>query len=84
MEETMSNFTEADLPVSIDHEEMVTLGDGTTIRFETNAEAKDLYVGDAFTPTTQLFPGCDYTVEACGKSFTVTAEFEDRITVSKG
>ena len=79
----MSNFTEADLPVSIDHEEMVTLDDGTTIRFETNAEAKDLYVGDAFTPTTQLFPGCDYTVETGGKTFTVTAEFEDRITVSR-
>lgn len=79
----MSNFTEADLPVSIDHEEMVTLGDGTTIRFETNGEAKDLYVGDAFTPTVQLFPGSDFLVEANGASFTVTAEFEDRVTVAK-
>ncbi|MGE4535827.1 hypothetical protein K9F62_18620 [Desulfovibrio sp. JY] len=79
----MSEFTEADLPVSIDHEQMVTLGDGTTIRFETNGEAKDLYVGDAFTPTTQLFPGCDYCVESEGKTFKVMAEFEDVITVSK-
>ncbi len=79
----MSEYTEADLPVSIDHEEMVILGDGTTIRFETNGEAKDLYVGDAFTPTTQLFPGNDYTVEAGGKAFKVMAEFEDVITVSK-
>ncbi|WP_300157845.1 hypothetical protein [Solidesulfovibrio sp.] len=78
----MSNFSEADLPVSIDHEEMVTLGDGTTIRFETNAEAKDLYVGDAFTPTTQLFPGCDFFVDACGKRFKIVSEFEDKITVS--
>jgi hypothetical protein len=83
LEEIMSNYTEADLPVSIDHEEMVTLGDGTTIRFETNGEAKDIYVGDAFTATTQLFPECDYIVESSGKSFQVKAEFEDRITVSK-
>jgi hypothetical protein len=83
LEETMSNYTEADLPVSIDHEEMVTLSDGTTIRFETNGEAKDVYVGNAFTPTAQLFPECDYLVESCGNSFQVKAEFEDRITVSK-
>jgi len=79
----MSNYTEADLPVSIDHAERVTLGDGTTIRFETNGEAKDIYVGDAFTPTTQLFPECDYVVASCGHSFQVKAEFEDRVTVSK-
>jgi hypothetical protein len=79
----MSEFTEADLPVRIDHEQMVMLEDGTTIRFETNGEAKDVYVGDAFMPTTQLFPGCDYCVESGGKTFKVTAEFEDVITVSK-
>ncbi len=78
----MSEFTEADLPVSIDHEQMVTLSDGTTIRFETNGEAKDLYVGDAFTPTIQLFPGNDFCVEAQGKQFKIVAEFEDVITVS--
>lgn len=79
----MSNFTEAELPVTIDHEQMVTLADGTTIRFETNAEAKDLYVGDAFTPTIQLFPGNDFVVESGGKSFKIVAEFEDSITVSQ-
>ncbi len=78
----MSEYTEADLPVSINHEEMVTLGDGTTIRFETNGEAKDVYVGDAFTPTVQLFPACDYSVEANGKTFKIMAEFEDVVTVS--
>ncbi|WP_428569093.1 MAG: hypothetical protein ACP59X_10520 [Solidesulfovibrio sp. DCME] len=79
----MSNFTEADLPVTFHHEEMVTLDDGTTIRFETNAEAKDLYVGDAFTPTIQLFPGNDFFVDSGGKRFKVTAEFDDKVTVSK-
>lgn len=79
----MSDYTEADLPVTIDHEEMVTLDDGTTIRFETNAEAKDLYVGDAFTPTVQLFPGNDFFVDSDGKHFKVTAEFDDKVTVSK-
>ena len=78
----MSEFTEADLPVRIDHEQMVMLEDGTTIRFETNGEAKDIYVGDAFCANVQLFPGNDYFVDAGGKSFKVTAEFEDVITVS--
>ena len=47
------SYTEADLPVEIHHEDLVTLADGTTVRFETNAEAKDLYIGDAFTPNEQ-------------------------------
>ena len=79
----MSYFTEADLPVSIDHEEMVTLEDGTTIRFETNGEAKDLYVGDSFTPTIQLFPGGDFFVDSGDKHFKIVAEFDDKVTVSK-
>jgi hypothetical protein len=78
----MSNYAESDLPVSIDHEQMVTLSDGTTIRFETNGEAKDVFVGDAFMPNIQLFPGNEFLVEAGGKTFKVTAEFEDVITVS--
>jgi hypothetical protein len=78
----MSNYAESDLPVSIDHEQMVTLSDGTTIRFETNGEAKDVFVGDAFMPNIQLFPGNEFFVEAGGKTFKVTAEFEDVITVS--
>ena len=78
----MSDITEAELPASIHHEQMVVLDDGTTIRFETNGEAKDIYVGDAFCANVQLFPGNDYFVEAGGKSFKVTAEFEDVITVS--
>jgi hypothetical protein len=79
----MSDVTEADLPASIHHEQMVILDDGTTIRFETNGEAKDVYVGDAFDVTVQLFPGCDYVVETGGKSFKLLAEFEDFLTVSR-
>ncbi len=77
------NFTEADLPIAINHEQMVTLGDGTTIRFETNGEAKDIYIGDAFNPTIQLFPDCDYLVETPGGAFKVTAQFEDTVLVQK-
>jgi hypothetical protein len=79
----MSDFTEADLPVTFHHEQMVVLGDGTTIRFETNGEAKDVYVGDAFDVTVQLFPGCDHVIVAGGKSFKLVAEFEDLLTISK-
>jgi hypothetical protein len=77
------NFTEADLPVDIDHEQMVTLADGTAIRFETNGEAKDVYVGDAFNPTVQLFPDCDYIVETPHGMFKVTAQFTDTVRVQK-
>jgi hypothetical protein len=77
------NFTEADLPIEINHEQMVTLGDGTTIRFETNGEAKDVYVGDAFDPSVQLFPDCDYLVETSGGTFKATAMFTDTLRVEK-
>lgn len=77
------NFSEQDLPVSIDHEQMVTLEDGTTVRFETNGEAKDVYLGDAFMPNTQLFPGNEFHFQAGGKEFKVTAEFNDVVTVSR-
>jgi len=77
------NFTEADLPVEINHEQMVTLADGTSIRFETNGEAKDVYVGDAFNPTVQLFPDCDHLVDTPHGQFKVTAMFTDTVMVQK-
>ncbi len=77
------SYTEADLPVEIHHEDLVTLADGTTVRFETNAEAKDLYIGDAFTPNEQLFPGNEYVFQAGGATYKCTATFEDKVRVEK-
>lgn len=77
------NYSENELPRQINHEQMVTLNDGTVVRFETNGEAKDVFLGDAFNPNIQLFPGNEFEFEAGGKKFKVTAEFSDVVTVSK-
>ncbi|CCH48194.1 hypothetical protein [Pseudodesulfovibrio piezophilus] len=79
----MSTFTETDLPINIHHGEMVTLTDGTSIRFESNGEAKNVMINDGFEPACTLFPGCDYVVEAAGGSYKVTCEFDDCMHVEK-
>lgn len=77
------NFTEADLPRQIHHGEMVTLQDGTEVRFESNGEAKDIFLGDAYTPIVQLFPDTEYLFTAGDSQYRVTALFEDALTLEK-
>jgi hypothetical protein len=77
------DYKVTDLPVDLHHEDMVDVGGGVVVRFETNGEAKDVYLGEAFTPTVQLFPACDYTFEAGGCSYKLTALFEDKLRVEK-
>ncbi len=79
----MSAFTEADLPVDVHHGEMVTLADGTTVRFESNGEAKNVMVNDGFEPACVLFPGNDFTVQASGCNYKVTCEFGDAMRLEK-
>ncbi|WP_319471996.1 hypothetical protein [uncultured Pseudodesulfovibrio sp.] len=79
----MSNYSEADLPVDVHHGELVTLADGTTVRFESNGEAKDIMVNDGFEPASTLFPGNEFIVEAGGNSYKVTCEFGDVMHVAK-
>lgn len=79
----MSTFTEADLPVDVEHGQMVQLNDGTTIRFESNGEAKDVMINDGFQPAVTLFPGNDFTVEAGGSSYIITCEFGDCMHIKK-
>lgn len=79
----MSNFTEADLPVDVHHGEMIQVADGTTIRFESNGEAKDIMVNDGFEPAITLFPGNEYTVETSQGNYCVTCEFGDIMHVQK-
>lgn len=73
----MSTFTEADLPLDVAHGEMITLKDGTTVRFESNGEAKDIMINDSFSPAVTLFPGNDFVVETSGGNYLVTCEFGD-------
>ncbi|MCJ2165069.1 MULTISPECIES: hypothetical protein [unclassified Pseudodesulfovibrio] len=79
----MSSFTEADLPVDVHHGEMVTLADGTTVRFESNGEAKDIMVNDGFEAACTLFPGNEYTLGTSGGNYKITCEFEDCMHVKK-
>jgi len=79
----MSTFSESDLPVDVHHGEMVTLADGTTIRFESNGEAKNIMVNDGFEPASTLFPGNEYVVETGQGNYKVTCEFGDSMHIEK-
>ncbi|QJB54989.1 hypothetical protein [Pseudodesulfovibrio sp. zrk46] len=79
----MSSYTESDLPVDVHHGEIITLADGTTVRFESNGEAKDIMVNDSFSPATTLFPGNAYTVQTAQGEYTVTCEFGDIMHIAK-
>ncbi len=78
------DYTEKDVPVKLHHGEMLTLDDGTIVRFEANGEAKDVFLDDGFAPTVELFPSNyhNFTTKD-GKNFKVTAFFEDAMLVEK-
>jgi hypothetical protein len=77
------DYTEKDLPVRIHHGEVVNLDNGTVVRFDSNGEAKDVFLDDSYAPTVQLFPDCDHVFDAGGSTFKVTALFEDALIVEK-
>lgn len=79
----MSSYTESDLPVEVGHGEVVTLSDGTSVRFESNGEAKNVMVGDAFEPAQTLFPGNEFVVKTSQGDYKVTCEFGDSMRVEK-
>lgn len=79
----MSSFTEADLPVDVHHGEMITLADGTTVRFESNGEAKNVMVNDGFEPACTLFPGNEFIVETSQGNYRLTCEFGDSMNIKK-
>ena len=79
----MSQFTESDLPVDVHHGEMLTTEDGTTIRFESNGEAKNIMVNDGFEAACTLFPGNDFVVETSKGNYKLTCEFGDAMHVEK-
>lgn len=79
----MSSFSETDLPVDVHHGEIVTLADGTTVRFESNGEAKNVMVNDGFEPACTLFPGNDYVVETGQGNYKITCDFGDSMHIEK-
>jgi len=79
----MSQYTQNDLPLDLHHGEVLSLADQTTIRFESNGEAKDVMVNDSFAPTVTLFPGNEYVVRASDGEYRLTCTFEDCMRVEK-
>ncbi len=73
----MAEYTQKDLPVRIHPDDLVRLDDGTTIRYETSGEAKDIMLNDDFNSACQLFPGNDFIVSASGRDFRVSTGYEE-------
>ena len=71
------DYSESDLPVTLKETETLTLADGTTVRFEESGGARDVMIGDEWSPRTTLFPGSDYMLDAGGKQYKLTAGGDD-------
>lgn len=76
-------YVEKDLPVRLHDGEFLRLDDGTIVRWESNGEAKAVFVGDSFNATMELFPGQEESLSAGSLTLTLTAFFEDALEVKK-
>jgi len=77
----MSEFTMVDIPRALHHGEMMHLDGGIKLRFESNGEAKDIFFGDEWTASVQLFPANTHEFQCGGKTIKLTAQFEDALMV---
>jgi len=77
----MADYTQKNLPVTLHTDDLLRLDDGTAVRWESSGEAKDIMLNDDFGATCQLFPGCDYTLDAGGKQFRISTDFSDTVVV---
>lgn len=77
----MSDYKQSDIPCTIHHGECLTFDDGKSVRFDSNGEAKDIFFGDEWTATVQLFPANSYEFEAGNKRVKLTALFEDGLEI---
>jgi len=78
----MADYTQKDLPLTMHPDDLLRLDDGTTIRFDTNGEAKDIMLNDDFNAACELFPGNEFVVTAGGREFRLTTDFAETVTVS--
>jgi len=76
-------YSESDLPVRLHHGEMLVLDDGSEVRWESNGEAKAVFVGSGFEPTFELFPSQEESLGLNGSTYMLTAFFEDILEVKK-
>ncbi|MFH1915595.1 MAG: hypothetical protein ABIK45_15130 [Pseudomonadota bacterium] len=79
----MSSFTETDLPLQLNDGEIVTLSDGTSVRFESSGEAKDIMINDGFSPAATLFPGNEHVFEAGGNTYRLSCEFDNSMKIER-
>lgn len=79
----MAQYSETDLPVDVHHGEILTLEDSTTVRFESNGEAKDVMVNDSFAPAVTLFPGNEFVLDTSQGQYKLTCTFEDSMHIEK-
>lgn len=77
----MAEYTQSDLPVRIHPEDLVRFDDGSTVRYETSGEAKDIMLNDDFNAACQLFPGNDFIISAGGKDFRISTGYEENCLV---
>lgn len=76
--------TEKELPVRIHDGELLVLDDGNELRWESNGEAKAVFLGSSFEAELELFPGQEGTLAVGGKTFALKAFFEDALEVKRG
>ena len=76
-------YSQKDLPVRLQDGDLLALSDGTVVRWESNGEAKAVFVGDSFEATVELFPDQSHTLTAGGLTLNLTAFFEEVLEVKQ-
>ncbi|MCG8529659.1 MAG: hypothetical protein MI749_03220 [Desulfovibrionales bacterium] len=56
-------FTHKDLPMVLRETELLTLNDGTQLRFESNGGAHEIFVNDEWSSRASLFQGMSHDLE---------------------
>ncbi|WP_290919501.1 hypothetical protein [Halodesulfovibrio sp.] len=67
-------FTYKDLPVVLHETELLTLKDGTQLRFESNGGAQEVFLNDDWTSCASLFQGMDHNLNAGGEQIHLISE----------
>lgn len=79
----MAEYTDSDIPCEIAHGEILKFASGNEIRWESNGEAKCVYLSSDFEPTVELFPDNDFSFEEGGTTYKLTARFHDALLIEK-
>ena len=67
-------FTHKDLPMVLRETELLTLNDGTQLRYESNGGAHDVFVNDEWSARASLFQGMAHDMETNSGLVRLTSE----------